>query len=60
MSITNLSGNAMAPIWIGGADGEAAPVIQGGANAFQFSRVRYLIVHDMEIDGASAGVRTNG
>jgi hypothetical protein len=47
--ISDLAGTAQAPIWIGGAAGEQRPVIDGGGQAFQLSRVRYLIVHDLEV-----------
>lgn len=47
--LSNLSGTATAPIWIGGVTGSAKPVIDGGGQAMQLSRVRYLIVHDLEV-----------
>jgi hypothetical protein len=47
--IADLSGTADAPIWIGGAPGETRPAIDGGGQAFQLSRARYVIVHDLEI-----------
>jgi hypothetical protein len=50
--ISDLAGTAEAPIWIGGAPGET-PVISGGGEALHFSRARYLVVHDLEIVGAS-------
>lgn len=53
-SFSNVFGSANAPIWIGGAPGEARPVFSGGSNGFQASRVRYLVIHDLEITGASA------
>lgn len=52
--VSNLAGTEDAPIWIGGAAGEARPVIQGGPNGLGLSRVRYLVVHDLEITGATA------
>ncbi len=58
--IANLTGMAGAPIWIGGAAGEARPVISGGKNGIQFSRAAYLIVHDLEVTGASGnGINTD-
>ncbi len=51
--IDNLAGTAAAPIWIGGAIGEPRPVIQGGTEALHLSKVRYLILHDLEVAGAS-------
>jgi hypothetical protein len=47
--IADLSGQAGAPIWIGGAPGEARPVIEGGGEALHFSRARYLVLHDLEV-----------
>ncbi len=52
--ISGLAGTAAAPIWLGGAPGEARPVFDGGAQAMQLSKVRYLIVHDMEVKNSSA------
>jgi len=42
-------GSASAPIWIGGAPGEARPVIQGGSEAMHLVRPRYLVIHDLEV-----------
>jgi hypothetical protein len=53
MYIANLAGTDNAPIWIGGAPGEAKPVIDGGGQAFQLSKPRYLIVHDLVVQNAS-------
>jgi hypothetical protein len=50
--LASFGGTAEAPIWIGGASGEARPLIQGGDSTLQLSRVRYLIIHDLEIAGA--------
>jgi hypothetical protein len=47
--IADLTGTEQAPIWIGGAAGEAKPVIDGGGQAFQLSKARYVIVHDLEV-----------
>ncbi len=58
--IANLAGTSVAPIWIGGAAGEARPVLSGGTNGIQFSRAAYLIVHDLEVTGASGnGINTD-
>ncbi len=58
--ISGLAGTDEAPIWIGGAAGEALPVISGGANGIQLSNVRYLVIHDLEITGATAnGINTD-
>jgi Protein of unknown function (DUF1565). len=53
MFIDGLAGTAQAPIWIGGAPGQARPVLQGGTNAVQFSRARYVVLHDMEVRGST-------
>ncbi len=52
--LANYGGTEGAPIWIGGAQGEARPIIQGGANGFHLSGVRYLVLHDLEITGGEA------
>lgn len=58
--ISSLAGTAGAPIWIGGASGEPRPVLSGGTNGIQFSRGAYLIVHDLEVTGASGnGINTD-
>lgn len=49
-----IHGQDGAPIWIGGADGEPRPVISGGGEALHLSRPRYVILHDLEITGASS------
>lgn len=51
-SIAQLHGSDAAPIWIGGAAGEARPVLQGGPNGIQLSQPRYVVVHDLEIEGS--------
>ena len=52
--LADLAGSAREPIWIGGAPGEARPIIEGGADAFHLTRARYVIVHDLEIRGQTA------
>lgn len=47
--IQNLAGTADAPIWIGGAPGEARPLIDGGGEAIHFVGARYVVVHDLEV-----------
>ncbi len=47
--VSGLAGTPEAPIWIGGAAGEARPVFEGGGVAMQLSAVRWLVVHDLEI-----------
>ncbi len=51
--VGSLPGEPGAPIWIGGAAGEARPVIQGGGTAMQVSRATYVALHDVEFRGAS-------
>jgi hypothetical protein len=50
--LANLAGTKEAPIWFGGLPGEARPVFIGGAG-LHLSRVRYLIVENLEITGAT-------
>lgn len=50
----DLHGTAGAPIWIGGLPGAARPVFAGGGQAFQLSRARYVVVHDLEVRDATA------
>jgi hypothetical protein len=58
--VDGLAGTAAAPIWIGGAPGEARPVLQGGLEALHLSRVRYLIVHDLEVRNSTGnGINTD-
>lgn len=52
--VENLNGTATAPIWIGGAPGETAPVYSGEGVGFLFTKVRYLVIHDMEIQFTSS------
>jgi hypothetical protein len=60
MFFRNLTGTVSAPIWIGGVPGSARPVIAGGGQAFHFVRPRYLIVHDLEVRGATTnGINTD-
>jgi hypothetical protein len=52
--VSGLAGTASAPIWLGGAPGETPPVIDGGGEALHFSKVRYLVVHDLEVRNQTA------
>lgn len=52
--IAGLDGQADAPIWLGGAPGEARPVFDGGGQAFQLSGARYVVVHDLEVANSTA------
>jgi hypothetical protein len=47
--VEGLAGTATAPIWIGGAPGEARPILEGGSEGLHLVRVRYLVVHDLEV-----------
>lgn len=51
--LNDLAGMEAAPLWIGGAPGEARPVIEGGSEGLHLTRVRYLILHDLEVRHAS-------
>jgi len=53
-SIGNFAGTAEAPIWIGGVPGQPRPVISGGGTAIQLSRIRYVILENLEVAGATA------
>lgn len=53
-SIGNLAGTANAPIWIGGVPGQARPAMSGGATAIQLSKIRYVILENLEVSGATA------
>ena len=52
--ISNLSGEPAAPIWIGGAPGEAKPLIQSGGEGLHLTKVSYLVVHDLEVASATS------
>jgi len=54
ISIGNLTGASNAPIWLGGVPGQARPVIDGGSTAIQLSRVRYVVIENIEVNGATA------
>jgi hypothetical protein len=51
---SGLAGTEAAPIWIGGVEGLARPVISGGGNAIQLSSASYVVLHDLEITGQDA------
>jgi hypothetical protein len=58
--LEGLSGTDAAPIWIGGMPGEARPVIEGGGEGIHLVRVRYVIVHDLEVrNTAYNGINTD-
>ncbi|MEZ4379817.1 MAG: right-handed parallel beta-helix repeat-containing protein [Nannocystaceae bacterium] len=52
--LSDLAGTADAPIWIGGAPGEERPLLSGGSEGVHLTRVRYLVLHDLEIQGATS------
>jgi hypothetical protein len=52
--LSDLAGSASAPIWIGGAPGEPRPLIAGGSEGMHLTRVAYVVIHDLEVTGASA------
>lgn len=52
-SIRNVAGTSNAPIWIGGVPGQKRPVISGGSVAMQLSKVRFLVIENIEITGAT-------
>ncbi len=51
--VADAGGTEEAPVWIGGAAGEAKPVISGGGTGLHFVRPKYLVLHDIEVTGAS-------
>ncbi len=53
ISIGNIAGTDAAPIWIGGVAGEPRPVISGGGGGLLLSQVRYLVVENLEVTGAT-------
>lgn len=52
--IDGLTGTEAAPIWIGGAPGETRPILAGGGQALHLVQARWVIVHDLEIQGQTA------
>ena len=53
ISAANLSGSPEAPIWVGGVPGEQRPVISGGSGGIHLGRVRYLVLENLEVEGAT-------
>jgi hypothetical protein len=51
--VANVNGSETAPIWIGGVPGNARPVIRGGGGGMHLSRVRYLVLENLEVTGAT-------
>ena len=54
--VSDVRGTETAPIWIGGAEGEATPVISGGNTGMQMSGLSWVVLHDLQVEGA----RDNG
>lgn len=52
--LRNLAGTSNAPLWLGGVAGQPRPIIRGGSVALQLSKVRFLIVENIEVSGARA------
>ncbi len=52
--IEDLRGAEGAPIWLGGIPGQDRPVIEGGSNGLHLVRPAWLVVHDIEVEGASS------
>jgi hypothetical protein len=51
--IENLQGTPEAPVMLGGPPGGTRPRILGGTNGIQLSRCRFVVLHDLEVTGAS-------
>jgi len=52
--VSNLYGEPAAPIWIGGAPGEAKPLIQSGGEGLHLTKVSYVVIHDLEVASATS------
>jgi hypothetical protein len=58
--LSDLAGHFDAPIWIGGAPGDARPVIEGGSEGLHLVRAKHLIIHDLEVrNAASNGINAD-
>lgn len=53
-AIQNVAGQSNAPIWIGGVAGKARPLISGGSEAIHLTRVRYLVLENLEVAGSTS------
>ncbi len=51
--LSELAGSEDAPIWIGGISGQNRPVIEGGGEGLHLTRCSYLVVHNLEVRGAT-------
>ncbi len=52
--LSDVAGTADSPIWIGGAPGEARPKLVGGAEGMHLTHAEFVVIHDLEVEGASA------
>jgi hypothetical protein len=52
--LSDLTGTETAPIWIGGAPGETRAIILGNSEGIHLTRAKYVVLHDLEVTGASA------
>jgi len=51
--IANLAGTVSQPIWIRGSDPNNRPVIEGGGAGIHLTKIRYLVVENLEIRGSA-------
>ncbi|GEM_PF-668083 len=51
--VAKIAGASNAPIWLGGEPGEPRPVIRGGNTGIHLSRVRWLVLENLEVVGAT-------
>jgi hypothetical protein len=52
--LSDLHGRAQEPIWIGGIEGQARPIINGSSEGLHLVRPRFVIMHDLEVANSSA------
>lgn len=52
--LSDVVGTLEAPIWIGGAPGETRPRIVGGGEGLHLTRNKFVVIHDMAVEGATA------
>jgi hypothetical protein len=50
--LADVAGAPSAPIWIGGVEGEARPLIEGGGEGLHLTRASYVVIHDLEVANA--------
>ncbi|MBN1669557.1 MAG: right-handed parallel beta-helix repeat-containing protein [Kiritimatiellae bacterium] len=51
--MANVAGTAEYPVWISGTDPVSRPLLSGSAQGIHFVKVRYLVVENLEVSGAS-------